>query len=275
MAEDFTLILREMCERALRISRFTATGETSSPNHVTIASNAMNSMIKRWQSKNIHLWEMEWITYPLSTASSEVVGSDGLNYKCIRGHTASSSNKPVTGTDWSTYWLQTGSSGSTWVDATAYTCIADFEINTDYLSIEKSFIRYSNTDYPVSLIDKNKFFEVSDKTITGMPNLLFLEKLTTRKIHLLPQPDIETYVLHCYISKKLKDFDSLLDTPDRQNSIDAIVYGTASSLLDENTSDKIATEYKYYISNKARSYRKDMRKYEKEFVNNDFVKPCY
>lgn len=55
------------------------------------------------------------------TSTSEVLGSDGLNYKCIMKHTASSTNKPITGGDWRLFWSQTGSSGSAWVTATAYT----------------------------------------------------------------------------------------------------------------------------------------------------------
>ena len=55
------------------------------------------------------------------TTTSEVLGSDNKNYKCIMLHTSSSLNKPITGSDWKLYWTQAGTAGATWVTATAYT----------------------------------------------------------------------------------------------------------------------------------------------------------
>ena len=60
------------------------------------------------------------LTQPLFADPDEVVGTDGLNYRCILDHTASSSNEPVTGANYATYWQQTGDQGKTWVIDTAY-----------------------------------------------------------------------------------------------------------------------------------------------------------
>lgn len=62
--------------------------------------------------------------WPLPTdidSQSEVIGSDALNYACIRSHTSATTNKPITGANWRLYWEQTGSSGSAWAADTAYT----------------------------------------------------------------------------------------------------------------------------------------------------------
>ena len=53
--------------------------------------------------------------------TSEVIGSDGLNYKCILGHVSATYNKPITGASWRLYWTQQGSAGTTWATATTYT----------------------------------------------------------------------------------------------------------------------------------------------------------
>ena|SRR3990167_1408790 len=53
--------------------------------------------------------------------TSEVIGSDGINYRCIMGHTAALINRPITGTSYRLYWEPGGTSGSTWVLATDYT----------------------------------------------------------------------------------------------------------------------------------------------------------
>ncbi len=61
-----------------------------------------------------------WTGGYTETAISEVLGTDGLNYKCILTHTATAANKPVTGVDYATYWSQTGSSGVAWASGTQY-----------------------------------------------------------------------------------------------------------------------------------------------------------
>ena len=53
--------------------------------------------------------------------TSQVIGSDGQNYRCIMGHTSATISKPITGTSYRIYWEQGGSAGSAWVTATAYT----------------------------------------------------------------------------------------------------------------------------------------------------------
>jgi len=50
----------------------------------------------------------------------EVIGTDTLNYTCIRNHISDSTNKPITGANWAIYWIQAGSSGIAWVSGTAY-----------------------------------------------------------------------------------------------------------------------------------------------------------
>jgi len=54
------------------------------------------------------------------TLTSQVIGTDTLNYTCIVNHTAAAANKPITGGSYATYWTQTGSGGVAWVDGTSY-----------------------------------------------------------------------------------------------------------------------------------------------------------
>ncbi len=51
-----------------------------------------------------------------------VVGSNGLDYRCILAHTSTAADKPITGVNWATYWVATGSSGlgSIWASGTLY-----------------------------------------------------------------------------------------------------------------------------------------------------------
>lgn len=62
-----------------------------------------------------------WPTKTSVGTTSEVVGTDGENYRCIIGHTAASINRPVTGSSYRLFWEEGSTAGSTWVSDTAYT----------------------------------------------------------------------------------------------------------------------------------------------------------
>ena len=49
-----------------------------------------------------------------------VLGTDGLNYTCIKDHIGAAANRPITGASWTTYWAQQGTGGGTWVAGTGY-----------------------------------------------------------------------------------------------------------------------------------------------------------
>ncbi len=68
-------------------------------------------------SRVMHIWP----AVASAGTTSEVTGTDALNYSCIMGHESANLNKPITGSDYSLYWRQTGSSGSAWVTGTDYT----------------------------------------------------------------------------------------------------------------------------------------------------------
>ena len=94
-----------------------------------------------------------WPTPSSVGTTSEVTGSDSLNYSCIMGHTSATDNKPITGANWRLYWRQTGSSGSAWVTATDYTNgellryvykrpLYDFDASTDNPDMPQGWTRF-------------------------------------------------------------------------------------------------------------------------------------
>ena len=83
-------------------------------------------------------------------AQSEVLGSDGLNYRCIRNHVASSENQPITGASYPLYWEQGGTAGVAWVTGTTYTApqqlrltyeipLADLDTSDATLNLPQSY----------------------------------------------------------------------------------------------------------------------------------------
>ncbi len=51
---------------------------------------------------------------------SVVTGTDAIVYRCIRSHTADSTNTPITGANYVLYWEAGGSSPTTWTTGTSY-----------------------------------------------------------------------------------------------------------------------------------------------------------
>jgi predicted phage tail protein len=67
---------------------------------------------------------------------SEVLGSDGYNYRCILSHVGSADTTPVTGVNWATYWEQGGSSAV--LNSTA------FAVGTVYSDVYSWRVEFSN-----------------------------------------------------------------------------------------------------------------------------------
>lgn len=56
------------------------------------------------------------------TATTLIAGTDGRDFICIKSHTSTAADRPVSGANWRTYWSYAGSSGlgAGWVVTTAY-----------------------------------------------------------------------------------------------------------------------------------------------------------
>lgn len=84
---------------------------------------------------------------------SVVTGTDATVYRCIRSHTASSDNRPVTGGDYRQYWEAGGSGPAVWASGTQYLApqqirytfkrpLYDFDLSTDRPDFPQALSRY-------------------------------------------------------------------------------------------------------------------------------------
>lgn len=227
---NWTQNRNQIVTRALRIIGLISPGEIPSPEEMTAGAEVLNAMVKAWQSFDVYLWALEWATKTFS-ASDEVTGTDDNVYTCIRSHTSSTDDTPITGADWSSYWVLRGSTGGVWADATAYAAIGDFTADSDTLDIEQAFLRNGTTDTPLSMLTSEEFFNLANKSSEGKPGSLYLMKGLTKTVYLDRQPDSTDYVLHYLRVRRLEDFDSGSDTPDfPSNWIEALAFGLADRL---------------------------------------------
>ncbi len=222
----------QIIEAAMKRIGVLAPGQNASSDQLVEGTFWLNLMVKAMQNDGIRLWTEEWETYTL-TASSEVLGSDGLNYECIRPHTSDATNKPVTGADWPSYWTQRGSSGGTWVTATSYTSQNSFLLPARTVGITKAFYRSTqNNDLPIELIKLSEYMDKHDKTLKGDPiNIALDEDISQPRVYMYPIPDDLTDVINILRIRPLYDYDAPGDTSDfPQRWVEAIIYGLAERL---------------------------------------------
>lgn len=74
--------------------------------------------------------------------------------------------------------------------------------------IELAFVRLSEIDYPVEIIDRASYMGIPDKTARGMPMYLYYDSSYTQgKIYVFPTPDT-SYTLHFDAWEPLSEFAS-------------------------------------------------------------------
>ena len=100
-------------------------------------------------SRSLYVWPARASV----NTQSVVTGTDSVVYRCIRSHTASTSDKPITGDNYRLYWEAGGSSPSVWASGTSYTApqllrltydrlLYDFDMATDNPNIPSSQTRF-------------------------------------------------------------------------------------------------------------------------------------
>jgi len=213
---DFSLTANDIINEALEDLGVIVPGGTPASAITTSALQRLNVITKALSTRGIRVWSVDWVTKTFS-APSEVTGTDGNVYTCIKGHTGAAASRPITGADYTSYWYQTGDTGGVWVNATAYTTPGDFDADAQTLDIVQANIRYNDTVTPVRRITMQEYFNISDKWRCGTPAYIAFDKLLTGHIYLHPQPDFSDYadyVLHYLRESKLEDFDLVTNDPD-------------------------------------------------------------
>ncbi len=272
LSTDFDLTRNQLLNSALRKIGAIAQGESASSDMLTEAAEALNVIVKNLDSEGLRLWKREWWTKTFS-AASEVTGTDALIYTCIRSHTSAATDTPITGANYKSYWKQTGSTGGVWVVATAYSAIGEFQFDADVIGIEKSFLRYSGSDIPLSIPSFSEYLDISTKDDFGQPSLLAIEQIARFKGYLWPQPNSTSYILNVLQYTKLEDFDAAADNPDfYQKWLRYLVFQLSADLGPEYG---LTMERQKYFDIKAETLKGKLVQKEVEISDGQFVRSAY
>jgi hypothetical protein len=143
------------------------------------------------------------------------------------------------------------------------------------LDIQKAFIRRDSDDYPVTIVGMQDYFDIPDKTETGLPQLLAYQAGKTGPEYTVwPVPENSTDVLHYLQVRKLQDFDAATDKPDFPSRwISALTWGLAGELAREFS---VPVEVENSITSRASAYLEMAIRGEKSQSPADkFVKSAY
>lgn len=266
---DYTRTRNQIIELALQCIGVT---DVTNPNIIMQASDMLNILLKAIQNKHVFLPTIDR-TQKTFVASSEVTGTDGKIYTCMLSHTSSANDRPITGANFTTFWVEKGSTGGGWITATSYSSIGDFSPGNDCIGIEKAFIRDGGNDYPLTIIDKNKYSNILDKSNTGRPYLLYFEQKLTPQIYLYYQPDRTDYVLHYWKVTKLEDFDAAGNNPDMtQRWIDYLIFALAYKL---SFLYGTPVDQKEYIRLESQRLFAEAKANDVEYEDRTFIKPAF
>ena len=213
-SSDFNLITNEIIELAYKSINALRDGDILTGDQYSTGRKLLNMIQK---NLGLLIWNQEIITVNL-TASSVVLGSDGVDYECIRNPTSSTTNKPVTGSQYLSFWKKlTTTSGATWAASTAYTSICNPKLDTNIIDIENGLRRdkSSETNSQMTKITNEEFLNRYDTNSTAAPTQFWFKRKSTPELFLYPYPDSATnYVFEFNAYKYSDDMDSSTDNPD-------------------------------------------------------------
>ncbi len=272
----FNQTTNEIISSALRKLGVLGDGQVASGNQYTDSLDALNRLVKSLQAKGIFLWTREWINQAL-TASEEVTGTDAEVYTCVRSHTSSNDNKPITGDEWQQYWVKRGSTGGVWAISTAYNSIIAFTLDSEYINVDKAIFRRDDYEYELDLIAIDEYIAIGDKqTQASVPDTMALDlNYPNNTCYIYPEPAdaSPTSMVSMLAVKKLEDFVATSDNPDFPSRwISTLVWGLSAELSSEYGKP---LDERYYYDNKFNALIEDTKKEEHQPVTSGFIRSAY
>lgn len=96
----------------------------------------------------------------------------------------------------------------------AYTIGSGADIDTTRpVKIESAYIRSDNVDYPIQIVDVDRWNRIADKTVTGpiVDTLYYDPTMSTGTVYLYPVPS-SANVLHLFVRVPISSYSAVTDT---------------------------------------------------------------
>ena len=230
----------DIIEQAYRYIGVLGTGQLPSAEQYDEAGKILNTMIKSWRGQGVLIQTLDWISLSLRQ-SSYVTGTDGNVYECIRNHTASTDNCPITGGNYLSFWrlsIDAAAVPTVWTDTTAYVSICNYDLDPSITAIHKGFYRQGPTvgsptpfDRTLQITTESEYFELGGKTTGGKSVLCYFKRAAIPQIFLFPYPlleDVGAITVNLSVMRFPQD---ILDPTDNTDFLpeweESIIYGLA------------------------------------------------
>jgi|TARA_R110000787_G_scaffold142540_1_gene256193 hypothetical protein len=90
----------------------------------------------------------------------------------------------------------------------------EYALGTDVIDILSVVVKRDGTDYALSRMSRDEFFNIPDKTTQGRPNQFFLDRQVTPNLKIWPVPENSTDVLYYNALTRMDDADTYINTMD-------------------------------------------------------------
>ena len=90
----------------------------------------------------------------------------------------------------------------------------EYTLTSDVVDLLEIVVRRDNTDFQVQRISRSDYQNLPNKTTTGRPSSLFLDKQIAPKINVWPSPENSTDVLRYYFIQRIQDADTAINNMD-------------------------------------------------------------
>lgn len=90
----------------------------------------------------------------------------------------------------------------------------EYTLTADVVDLLEVVVRRDNTDFQVQRISRSDYQNLPNKTTSGRPSSIFVDKQIIPKINLWPAPENSTDVLRYYFIQRIQDADAAINNMD-------------------------------------------------------------
>ena len=90
----------------------------------------------------------------------------------------------------------------------------EYTFTSDVVDLLEVVVRRNNTDFQVQRISRSDYQNLPNKTTSGRPSSIYVDKQIAPKINLWPAPENSTDVLRYYFIQRIQDADAAINNMD-------------------------------------------------------------
>ena len=90
----------------------------------------------------------------------------------------------------------------------------EYTLTSDVVDLLEVVVRRNNTDFQVQRISRSDYQNLPNKTTSGRPSSIYVDKQVAPKINLWPAPENSTDVLRYYFIQRIQDADAAINNMD-------------------------------------------------------------